>query len=64
MRIKAIVEGSLQRQAITALVKEIDGIAEALQSMGLDNVEVIRSNGEKLAGALLGEAEKTALQAA
>ena len=53
------VRNSLQRQAITALMKEIDGIAEALQSMGLDNVEVVRDSGEKLASAILSEAEKT-----
>ncbi|OGW76822.1 MAG: hypothetical protein A3C51_04630 [Omnitrophica bacterium RIFCSPHIGHO2_02_FULL_46_20] len=53
------VENSLQRQAITALMKEINGIAEALQSMGLDNVEVIRGSGSQLAGAILNEAEKT-----
>jgi len=40
-------------------MKEIDGIAEALQSMGLDNVEVVRDSGEKLASAILSEAEKT-----
>ena len=53
------VENSLQRQAITALEREIDGIAEALQSMGLDNVEIIRGSGEKLASDLLSEADKT-----
>jgi hypothetical protein len=46
------VENSLQRQAITALMKEIDSIAEALQSMGLDNVEVIRGSGSQLADSL------------
>ncbi|OGX01419.1 MAG: hypothetical protein A3I73_03735 [Omnitrophica bacterium RIFCSPLOWO2_02_FULL_45_16] len=40
-------------------MKEINGIAEALQSMGLDNVEVIRGSGSQLAGAILNEAEKT-----
>ena len=47
------VRNSLQRQAITALMKEIDSIAEALQSMGLDNVEIIRGNGNQLADAIL-----------
>lgn len=53
------VENSLQRQAITALMKEIDSIAEALESMGLDNVEVIRGSGNQLASTILNEAEKT-----
>ncbi|OGW93136.1 MAG: hypothetical protein A3I73_01420 [Omnitrophica bacterium RIFCSPLOWO2_02_FULL_45_16] len=53
------VENSLQRQAITALMKEIDAIGEALKSMGLDNVEVVRGSGERLANALLSEADKT-----
>jgi Uridine kinase len=53
------VKKSLQHQAITALMKEIDSIAEALESMGLDNVEVIRGSGSQLASAILNEAEKT-----
>jgi hypothetical protein len=47
------VEGSLQRQAISALMKEIDGIAEALQSMGLDNVKIVRGSASQLAGSLI-----------
>ena len=50
---------SLQRSAINALIKEIDSIGEALRSMGLDNVEVIRKSGGQLAGAILNEAGKT-----
>jgi uncharacterized protein YjiS (DUF1127 family) len=53
------VDNSLQRQAITALVKEIDGIAETLRFMGLDNLEIIRGSGDKLASAVLSEADKT-----
>jgi len=51
------VGNSLQRQAITALMKEIDSIAEALQSMGLDNVEIIRGSGNQLADAILAAKE-------
>ncbi len=53
------VKGSLQRNAINALMKEIDSIAEALQSMGLDNVEIIRGSGNQLADTILNKAEKT-----
>ena len=53
------VKGSLQRNAITAFMKEIYGIAEALKSMGLDNVEIIRGSGSELANALLSEADRT-----
>ncbi|MCX5678999.1 MAG: UTP--glucose-1-phosphate uridylyltransferase [Candidatus Omnitrophica bacterium] len=53
------VKGSLQRNAIAALMKEIDGIGETLKSMGLDNVEVIRGSGNDLANTLLTEADKT-----
>jgi hypothetical protein len=50
---------SLQRNAITMLMKEIDSIGEALRSMGLDNVEIVRGSGSQLAAAVLSEAEKT-----
>jgi hypothetical protein len=53
------VENSLQRNAITALMKEIDSIGEALRSMGLDNVEIIRGNSSQLADSILSEAGKT-----
>ena len=43
-------------------MKEIDGIAEALKSMGLDNVEIVRGSSETLASALLREADKTHTQ--
>jgi hypothetical protein len=53
------VKNSLQSQAISALMKEIDSIGEALRSMGLDNVVVIRGSGSQLAGDILNEAGKT-----
>ncbi|GEM_PF-6654489 len=53
------VKDSLQRQAIFALMKEIDAIGETLGSMGLDNVEIVRGSGEELAGDLLDRADKT-----
>ena len=53
------IKGSLQRNAIAALMKEIDAIGEALKSMGLDNVEITRGNSNDLASALLTEANKT-----
>ena len=53
------VENSLQRQAIAALMKEISAIGEALKSMGLNNVEIIRGSADKLASDLLREADKT-----
>lgn len=53
------IKDSLQRNAIAALMKEIDGLGETLRSMGLDNVEVIRGSGEELSGALLKEAGRT-----
>ena len=53
------IKKSCQKQAIFALMKEIDAIGDALKSMGLDNVEIIRGSGKDLADTLLGEAEKT-----
>ena len=51
------VKNSLQSQAIAALMKEIGSIGEALESMGLDNVEIIRGSGDSLAGAVMQRAE-------
>ena len=52
-------KSSLQRSAISALMKEIDSIGETLKSMGLDNVEIIHGNSNELAGSLLDRADKT-----
>lgn len=46
------VKNSLQKQAISALMKEIDSIAQTLQAMGLDNVEIIRGSGAGLADSI------------
>ncbi|MDP3790576.1 MAG: radical SAM protein [Candidatus Omnitrophota bacterium] len=46
------VKSSLQKQALSALMKEIDEIAGALRSMGLDNIEIIHGSGGDLAGLL------------
>ena len=46
------VKGSLQKNAMAALMKEIDSIGEALRSMGLDNVEIVHDSGSQLAGSL------------
>ncbi len=53
------VKNSLQHQAISALMKEMDDIGKALESMGLDNVVVIRGNGENLANSILREADSS-----
>ncbi len=49
--------GSLQRIAISALLKEMNSLGDALRSMGLDNVEIIRGSGNQLAGAILAAKE-------
>lgn len=49
---KAENSWSWQRQAITALMQEIYSIGEALRSMGLDNVEIVRGSGDQLADSL------------
>ena len=46
------VKGSLQKNAIAVLMKEIDSIGEALRSMGLDNVEIVHESGSQLADSL------------
>jgi hypothetical protein len=53
------IKDSWQKQAIFALMKEIDSIGDALKSMGLDNVEIIRGSGKDLADTLLDKAGKT-----
>ncbi|MDP2913206.1 MAG: radical SAM protein [Candidatus Omnitrophota bacterium] len=50
-------ERSLQKNAISALMKEMHSIGEALQSMGLDNVEIIRGSGSQLADSLMKASE-------
>jgi|GEM_PF-1459819 len=52
-------EGSLQRNAISALMKEIDSIGDTLRSMGLDNVEIVRGSGSDLSTAIIDMADKT-----
>ncbi|MCX5679001.1 MAG: HEAT repeat domain-containing protein [Candidatus Omnitrophica bacterium] len=53
------IKDSCQKQAIFALMKEIDSIGDALKSMRLDNVEIIRGSGKELADTLLDKAGKT-----
>ncbi len=53
------VKGSLQRSAISALMKEIDSIGDTLRSMGLDNVEIVRGSGNDLSAAIIDVADKT-----
>jgi len=53
------VKGSLQRSAISALMKEIDSIGDTLRSMGLDNVEIVRGSGSDLSTAIIDRADKT-----
>ena len=53
------IKNGLQQKAIFALMREMDSIAEALRSMGLDNVEVVHEGGSELAGVLLNKASQT-----
>ncbi len=52
-------EHSLQEKAIFALMNEIGDIGEALKSMGLDNVEIVRGSADSLADSLKMAAAKT-----
>ncbi|MDO8535731.1 MAG: aldo/keto reductase, partial [Candidatus Omnitrophota bacterium] len=49
-------EGSLQRQAITPLIRKIE---DGLKRKGLDNVEIVYESAGNLAGVLTGRADKT-----
>lgn len=53
------IKGSLQRNAIAALMKEIGSIGDALKSMGLDNVEIIRGTADSLADSLTKKAKES-----
>jgi len=46
------VKSSLQKNAMSALMREIDSIGEALKSMGLDNVEIVHESAGQLADSL------------
>lgn len=51
------IKNSFQSQAIAALMKEIGAIGEALESMGLNNVKIVRGSGSQLAGAIMQRAD-------
>ena len=53
------VRGSLQHDAISALMKEICSIGDALKSKGLDNVEIVRGSGSDLAASIIDRANIT-----
>ncbi|MFH1552889.1 MAG: hypothetical protein ABID83_04545 [Candidatus Omnitrophota bacterium] len=52
-------KGTMQHNALNPLVKEIESLGKTLRSLGLENVTVIHADGEKLAGNILEEAERT-----
>lgn len=51
--------GKLQHNALSSLIREIESLGDTLRSLGLDNVVVVHSKSESLAGDLLREADKT-----
>lgn len=53
------IKGSLYRNAIAVLMKEIGSIGDALKSMGLDNVEIIRGTADSLADSLTKKAKES-----
>ncbi|MCM8761452.1 MAG: hypothetical protein NC933_04920 [Candidatus Omnitrophica bacterium] len=52
-------KGSLQRNAINSLVKEIESLGDTLRSLGLDNVIVVHRPANELADVIIKEAERT-----
>jgi hypothetical protein len=50
---------SLQKNAMTSLVREIESLGDTLRSLGLDNVIVIHKSKDELAPAILSEADRT-----
>ncbi|NQT22012.1 MAG: hypothetical protein HQ579_01085, partial [Candidatus Omnitrophica bacterium] len=52
-------KGSLQYNAINSLILELGSLGDTLRSLGLDNVVVVHSSQDELAGDILREADKT-----